>query len=62
MNDFKERERELNKNLDEIEGIIEKVLKQTKELLGETWNDSSADELSTRISDIKVPRRSSRNG
>lgn len=52
--DYKERERELNKNLDEIEGIIEKVLKQTKDLLGQTWNDSSVEELSDRISHIKV--------
>lgn len=54
FSDFKERERELNKNLDEIEGIIEKVLKQTKDLLGQTWNDSSVEELSNRISHIKV--------
>lgn len=53
-NDFREREKELNRNLDEIEGIIEKVLKQTKELLGQTWNDSSVEELSNRITDIKV--------
>lgn len=54
MNEFRERERELNRNLDEIEGIIEKVLRQTKDLLGQTWNDSSVDELSNRISHIKV--------
>lgn len=52
--DYKERERELNKNLGEIEEIIEKVLKQTKDLLGQTWNDSSVNELSNRISHIKV--------
>lgn len=54
MNDFKEQEKELNKNLNEIEGIIEKVLKQTKDLLGQTWSDSSVEELSTLITDIKV--------
>lgn len=56
-NDYKEKERELNRNLDEIEGIIEKVLKQTKDLLGQTWNDSSVDELSNRICQIKVRHR-----
>lgn len=51
---FLQRERQLNKNLDEIEEIVDKVLKQTKDLLDQPWDDSSVDELSKRISDIKV--------
>lgn len=53
MDNYTERERVLNKNLDEIEGIIDKVLKQTKDLLYQPWNDSSVEDLSNRISDIK---------
>lgn len=48
------RQRQLSKDLTEIEDIVNKVLKRTRDLIEKPLNDSSADELSKRILDIRV--------
>ncbi|XP_059621292.1 dystrophin, isoforms A/C/F/G/H isoform X2 [Phlebotomus argentipes] len=47
------RQRQLSKDLTEIEDIVNKVLKRTQDLIEKPLNDSSADELSKRILDIR---------
>ncbi|XP_055715728.1 dystrophin, isoforms A/C/F/G/H isoform X3 [Phlebotomus papatasi] len=47
------RQRQLSKDLTEIEDIVNKVLKRTRDLIEKPLNDSSADELSKRILDIR---------
>ncbi|XP_055693448.1 dystrophin, isoforms A/C/F/G/H isoform X5 [Lutzomyia longipalpis] len=47
------RQRQLSKDLTEIEDIVNKVLQRTRDLIEKPLNDSSADELSKRILDIR---------